>query len=361
MISIKNLSKSFGSNRVLENISVDIQDGEVIAIIGPSGCGKSTFLRCINLLEKPDAGQIIFSGTEITAKGVNIDLVRRQLGMVYQNFNLFSHKTVLENIILTPMHVLKWPRRQAVEEAMRWLELVGLTNRADYLPDQLSGGQKQRAAIARCLAMRPHTILFDEPTSSLDPGMVDEVLAVIRKLVKTGLTCIIVTHEMAIARSIASQVFYMDEKTIYEKGPPAELFNHPQREKTRIFISKLKVFSAEYDLAKVDIYEVMQQISQYCARYDLPHQITNRLLVICEELLIFYLKHFQSRGLIKLTVAYNEADTSKEILFADCFPPGNPLDLPDFDEISRRLIQGLTRKIDYQYADEQNRLRLLIQ
>jgi polar amino acid transport system ATP-binding protein len=223
MISIRNLYKSYGDNLVLENISVDIEDDEVVAIIGPSGCGKSTFIRCINLLEQPDSGQIFIGGEEITKKGADIEAIRRRLGMVFQSFNLFSHKTVLENIILAPMNVLKMPQKQAVREAMEYLEMVGISNRADHMPDQLSGGQKQRVAIARCLAMHPEVILFDEPTSALDPTMVDEVLSVIRKLVKSGLSCIIVTHEMNFARNAATTVFYMDDRGIYEKRAPAQI------------------------------------------------------------------------------------------------------------------------------------------
>jgi polar amino acid transport system ATP-binding protein len=218
MISIRNLKKSFDNNLVFEKVNAEINQGDVIVIIGPSGCGKSTFIRCINLLEKPDSGQIIIDGTDITKDNSVIDKIRQKMGMVYQNFNLFSHKTILENVILAPMNVLKMPKKQAIAEAFEYLKMVGIANRADYMPEQLSGGQKQRAAIARCLAMHPEIILFDEPTSALDPTMVDEVLSVIRKLAKSGMTCVIVTHEMNFAKNIATTIFYMDDKGIYEKG-----------------------------------------------------------------------------------------------------------------------------------------------
>lgn len=354
MISIRNLSKSFGDNLVLKDISVDFEDGEVAVIIGPSGCGKSTFIRCINLLEQPDSGQIFIGGEEITKKGVNIDSVRMKIGMVFQSFNLFSHKTVLENVILAPVEVLKIPLKQAIREAMEYLEMVGIANRADHMPSQLSGGQKQRVAIARCLAMRPEAILFDEPTSALDPTMTDEVLSVIRKLVHRGLTCVIVTHEMNFARNIATKVYYMDEKGIYESGTPEEIFENPKREKTKIFINKLKVFSGEYLASEIDLYEVLGQVSQYCLKYDMTKRETNMITVICEEYLAYLMARRESGEKITIFLKYNENDRSKEIVFKDTFPPGNHFEKEDFDEVSKRLIQGLTKSLVYRRTDGQN-------
>ena len=242
MIHIEGLSKSFGSNLVFQDIHVDIEQGDCISVIGPSGCGKSTFLRCINLLERPTAGSVYIDGQEITAKGAPLDQIRRKMGMVYQTFNLFSHKTVLENVMMAPMQLQGLSKKDAFDLAMECLTQVGMAERADYMPSQLSGGQKQRAAIARCVAMKPEIILFDEPTSALDPTMVDEVLAVIRRLVNRGMTCVIVTHEMNFAKAISSQVIYMDEKGIYEMGPPAQIFDAPKRERTKAFINRLKTF-----------------------------------------------------------------------------------------------------------------------
>lgn len=219
VIHIEGLSKSFGSNLVFQDINVDIEKGDCISVIGPSGCGKSTFLRCINLLEQPTGGRVFIDGQEITAKGAPLDQIRRKMGMVYQTFNLFSHKTVLENVMMAPMQLQGLSKEDAIHLAMECLTQVGMAERADYMPSQLSGGQKQRAAIARCVAMKPEIILFDEPTSALDPTMVDEVLAVIRRLVNRGMTCVIVTHEMSFAKAVSSQVIYMDEKGIYEMGP----------------------------------------------------------------------------------------------------------------------------------------------
>ncbi len=360
MISVRNLYKSYGDNFVLENISVDIQDGEVIAVIGPSGCGKSTFIRCISLLEQPDSGQIFIGDKEISKKGAKIDDIRRKLGMVFQSFNLFSHKTILENVILAPVNVLKMPYEQAVREAMHYLALVGIANRADYMPGQLSGGQKQRAAIARCLAMHPEFILFDEPTSALDPTMVDEVLSVIRKLVKQGLSCIIVTHEMNFARNAATRVFYMDEKGIYESGSPADIFDHPQKEKTRIFINKLKIFENEYGAAQIDLYEVMGQVSEYCLKYDMNKRETNRINLICEEYLTHLLRRNVADEKIKITVRYNESDNSKELIFKDNFPAENHIESKDFDEISAKLIKGFSEQVDYQYLEGFNTLNIVM-
>jgi polar amino acid transport system ATP-binding protein len=357
-ISIRNLSKSYGGNLVLKDVNVDIEDGEVIAIIGPSGCGKSTFIRCINLLEQPDAGQIFIENEEITKKGADIDVIRRKLGMVFQSFNLFSHKTVLENVILAPMNALKLPQEQAVEEAMEYLEMVGIANRADHMPNQLSGGQKQRVAIARCLAMHPEIILFDEPTSALDPTMVDEVLSVIRKLVKNGLSCIIVTHEMNFARNVATKVFYMDEKGIYESGTPSDIFDHPQKEKTKIFIKKLKVFTGEYAVGEIDLYEIMRQVTEYCLKYDMSKRETNRINLICEEYVTYLMGHESSGERITISVQYNENDNSKEVIFKDNFPAGNHFEREDFDEVSAMLIKGFTKYVEYRRMDGQNVFQL---
>ena len=214
MIKIENLSKSYGDLEVLKNISVEIGRGEVISIIGPSGCGKSSFIRCLNRLEEPMSGKIFIDGEEITGKNTKLHKLRMKMGMVFQSFNLFSHLTIIENIMLGPVNLLKMDRQTAYDEGMKLLETVGLGSKSLSYPDELSGGQKQRAAIARTLAMKPEIVLFDEPTSALDPRMVSEVLAVIKKLAADGLTMMIVTHEMKFAKNVSTRVFYMDEKGI---------------------------------------------------------------------------------------------------------------------------------------------------
>lgn len=239
MIEIKNLEKRFDKIEVLKDISATIHDGEIIAIIGPSGSGKSTFLRCINLLEKPTGGSIIVDGDEVTAAKHDVDALRTKMGMVFQRFNLFPHKTVLENIMMAPIHVLKKDKKTATEKAHKLLQQVGLSEKANNYPQELSGGQQQRVAIARALAMEPRYMLFDEPTSALDPEMVGEVLNVIRDLTKTGMTMVIVTHEMGFAREISDRVFFIDEGIIMEEGTPKELFGNPQKDRTRDFLAKV--------------------------------------------------------------------------------------------------------------------------
>ena len=223
MIRIENLSKSYGELSVLENISVDIKKGEVISVIGPSGCGKSTFIRCLNLLEQPSGGKIWIDGEDILAKDADVSKLRRKMGMVFQSFNLFSHLMVIENVMLGPVELLKMDRQTAYDEGMKLLETVGLAGKAFAYPDELSGGQKQRAAIARTLAMKPEILLMDEPTSALDPKMVSEVVTVIRRLAQEGMTMMIVTHEMNLAKTVSTRVFYMDEKGIYEDGTPQQI------------------------------------------------------------------------------------------------------------------------------------------
>ncbi|MBS5138274.1 MAG: amino acid ABC transporter ATP-binding protein [Clostridium sp.] len=239
LIEVSDLHKSFGELKVLKGVSEHISKGEVVSIIGPSGGGKSTFLRCLNLLEIPDSGKILFEGEDITAKGVNIDLHRQKMGMVFQHFNVFPHMTVGENITMAPVLLGKKKQNEAVEIAKELLNKVGLSSKYDEYPQRLSGGQKQRLAIVRALAMEPDVMLFDEPTSALDPEMVGEVLNVIKSLVKDGMTTVIVTHEMGFAREVSDRVFFMDDGILAEKGSPDEIFSHPQNPRTKEFLSKV--------------------------------------------------------------------------------------------------------------------------
>lgn len=241
MISVENLYKNFGSLEVLCGITEQIEKGEVVVLIGPSGSGKSTFLRCLNLLETPSGGKVFFDGEEITAlkKEKDIDRFRSDMGMVFQHFNLFPHKTVLENITLAPQRVKKMTKAQAEKNAFELLERVGLTEKAYVHPPQLSGGQKQRIAILRALAMKPKVMLFDEPTSALDPEMVGEVLNVIKDLARDGMTMAIVTHEMRFAQEVGKRILFMDEGIIVEQGKPSELFMHPQNQRTKDFLKKV--------------------------------------------------------------------------------------------------------------------------
>ena len=238
LIQVQDLKKAFGANQVLDGISTDICQGEVVAIIGPSGSGKSTFLRSLNLLEEPTGGKILFEGTDITDPKVDINRHRQKIGMVFQQFNLFPHKTVKQNIMMAPVALKLMTKEEASRRADELLARVGLPDKANAYPDMLSGGQKQRIAIARSLAMNPDVMLFDEPTSALDPELTGEVLKVIKGLADQRTTMIIVTHEMAFARDVSDQVLFMDGGTILEQGTPEEVFEHPKEERTRQFLSR---------------------------------------------------------------------------------------------------------------------------
>ncbi len=239
MIKVEDLHKSYGKNEVLKGITKQINKGDIVAIIGPSGSGKSTFLRCINLLETPTKGSVFVEGENLSDKGTNLDRVRQRVGMVFQHFNLFPHKTVLENLTVAPIKLGLKNLNEANEIAMKLLEKVGLKEKANEYPNRLSGGQKQRIAIARALAMEPHIMLFDEPTSALDPEMVKEVLDVMRDLAKEGMTMLIVTHEMGFAKNVANRVFFMDHGYILEDSTPNELFENPKNERTKEFLDKV--------------------------------------------------------------------------------------------------------------------------
>lgn len=239
MITVNHLHKSFGEHEVLCAINEHIVPGEKVVIIGPSGSGKSTFLRCMNLLEQPTGGQIIFDGVDITEKGVDINKIRQQMGMVFQHFNLFPHLSIMENLTLAPVQLKLMTKEQAREEALRLLKLVNLSEKADTYPGQLSGGQKQRIAIVRSLMMKPKMMLFDEPTSALDPEMVGEVLGVMKGLADDGMTMAVVTHEMGFAKEVATRVLFMDEGKIMEQGIPEQIFNDPHNERTKEFLSKV--------------------------------------------------------------------------------------------------------------------------
>ncbi len=239
LIKVEGLEKAFGKVEVLKGINIDIKKGEVVVIIGPSGCGKSTFLRTLNLLEEPTGGHIYFEGTDITSKHANINIHRQKIGMVFQQFNLFPHMTLLKNMTLAPMKLLKVSKEEAEKRAMQLLERVGLADRANSYPSQLSGGQKQRVAIVRALCMQPDVMLFDEPTSALDPEMVGEVLEVMKSLANEGMTMAIVTHEMGFAREVADRVIFIDEGVIAEEGTPEEIFKNPKSDRLKDFLGKV--------------------------------------------------------------------------------------------------------------------------
>ena len=241
LIHVENLQKSFGDLNVLTGIDLDISRGDVVVIIGPSGSGKSTFLRCMNLLETPTGGNIYFNGCDITDKSTNINIHRQKMGMVFQHFNLFPHMTILQNLTIAPIKLLKKPKAEAEAHAMKLLERVGLADRAGAYPNQLSGGQKQRVAIVRALAMEPEVMLFDEPTSALDPEMVGEVLEVMKELAREGMTMVVVTHEMGFAKEVGNRVIFMDDGNIVEENSPSEIFENPKHPRLKDFLSKVLI------------------------------------------------------------------------------------------------------------------------
>jgi len=287
MITVKHLKKVYNDKApaftVLTDVNCHINKGEVISIIGPSGCGKSTFLRCLNLLERPQGGQIEVDGVNILDSGVDICKIRQKMGMVFQNFNLFSHLNVIDNITLSPMLVLKKSKEEATEKAMELLELVGLKERAYAMPSELSGGQKQRVAIARSLAMDPEIILFDEPTSALDPTMVSEVLAVIRQLANRGLTMIIVSHEMGFVKEVSTRVFFFHEGVIYEEGTPDDIFHNPQKPATKAFINRVRTLEFELQTKHFDLYSIFGKVETFCNKYALGTSFYEKAEHVIEE------------------------------------------------------------------------------
>ncbi len=360
MIQIKHLSKKFGELVVLKDISIEIITGEVIAIIGPSGTGKSTFLRCLNLLDRPSGGSITIDGINILDAKADVPKVRQKMNMVFQSFNLFSHLSVLENLTLGPIKLRGMSAKDAELKALDLLKLVGLAEKADSYPDELSGGQKQRVAIARCLAMDPEIILFDEPTSALDPTMVSEVLSVIRRLAKDGMTMAIVTHEMDFARDVANRVLYMDEGLIYEEGTPQQLFDNPQKEKTRTFINRIRSFNCQISSPDYDLYAMNAEIETFCEKQILPKKTRQNLLLLVEELLQIY-NPLLSTTLLDLTIAYSEKKESLELVLESTGEAVNPLDKNlQPDELGLNIINNLTESIKYQRVNDKNRVTVLM-
>ena len=359
MIRVEHLSKKFGNLVVLKDINVEINKGEVISIIGPSGTGKSTFLRCLNLLEMPSSGKIFIDEIDILDKNTDVPKIRRRMGMVFQSFNLFNHLSVMDNLTIGQTKLLGRTPDEAFEKAMKLLKLVGLAEKADSYVDELSGGQKQRVAIARCLSMDPEIILFDEPTSSLDPTMVSEVLAVIRRLAKEGMTMAIVTHEMDFARDVSNRAFYMDEGLIYEDGPPQQIFGNPQKEKTKAFIHRIRSFSYHIDSPDYDLYAMNAEIEHFCEKHVMTKKMINDALLVLEELLLIY----NSRSIfidVNLTLAYSEKRDNLEIIFETSSREGNFLDKVEPDEIGLKIIKNLTENINYERVNEKNKLSMFL-
>ena len=361
MIKIEHLKKEYPNASPLKDVSAEIHDGDVISVIGPSGTGKSTLLRCINLLEKPTAGRIWLDDLEITSPKCDINKVRQKMGMVFQSFNLFGHKTVIENVMLAPMDLLGKSKQEAYDTGLHLLRTVGMAEKMFNYPDELSGGQKQRIAIARTLAMDPEVILLDEPTSALDPTMVGEVQAVIRDLARTGKTLMIVTHEMNFAKAICNRVFYMDEGGIYEDGSPEQIFDHPQRENTRRFVRRLKVLELSIENRNYNFLDMAAEIEAYCNRNQIARRLSSRILLTFEEatqLLVSVLddpriqavcEYSEQTGTAEWTISYNGAQLDATV---------------SDDALVLSVLRGMTKRFTYTWlnkGDYPNQLKLTIQ
>lgn len=345
MIELIHLKKAFDDVTPLKDVNATINDGDIISIIGPSGTGKSTLLRCINMLDAPTSGQILVNGEDITDPRCDLGKIRQKMGMVFQSFNLFGHMTVIENIMTPQIDLLGKSRQDAYDEGMRLLRAVGLSEMALKYPDDMSGGQKQRVAIARTLAMGPDTILLDEPTSALDPTMVGEVQAVIRELATLGKTMMIVTHEMAFARAICNRVFYMDEGGIYEDGTPEQIFDHPQKEKTRRFVRKLKVLELEIHEKTYDFLGMQSQIEDYCRKNQISGKMTMHIQLVFEELVHQLLVSNLEQPDVQVIVEYAEESetTSFSVRYGgDRFDPAT-----SGDKLALSLLKGIAEQIDY--------------
>ena len=347
IISISGMKKSYGSFDVLRDMNLDVHKGEVISIIGPSGTGKSTFLRCLNLLEQPTSGSILIDGEDILKPDANVPLLRRRMGMVFQSFNLFNGMSVLDNLCLAPMQLLGKSREEAEKRALELLQMVGMAERAEALPDQLSGGQKQRIAIARALAMDPEILLFDEPTSALDPTMVNEVLGVMTRLARQGMTMLVVTHEMRFARQVSSRVLFFADGVVYEDGTPDQLFDNPQRERTKQFIQQIHETTFIIESEYFDWFAMMSQMEQFCQQYNLSRQRTNNVLHVIDESLAI----LGSGGRVispntVLTLAYTERDDSLQLSIKSQQAIGSDAFDAERDDLAVTILRNFCRDIN---------------
>jgi len=350
VIELVHLRKEYGDAVPLKDVNAVINDGDIVSVIGPSGAGKSTLLRCINMLEKPTSGQILVNGEDITSPLCDLGKVRQKMGMVFQAFNLFGHLTVIENIMMAQVDLLGKSRQEAYERGMHLLRTVGLYERALSYPDELSGGQKQRVAIARTLAMDPDTILLDEPTNALDPAMVGEVQAVIRELAKMGKTMMIVTHEMNFARAICNRVFYMDEGGIYEEGTPEQIFDHPSRRKTRMFIKMLKVLELEIHEQTYDFLGMQSQIEHYCNKNQIPYRMTVHIHLAFEEMVQQMIVARMEHPDVRVTIEYSADHEKTDFVVQYGGESYDPTDSEDQLELS--VLRSAAEDIRYSWSSE---------
>ncbi len=362
MIIVENLVKKFGDNLILDHVSTEIKKGEVIAIIGPSGTGKSVFMRCLNLLETPTSGKIFVDGVDLLSRKANVPLIRQKMGMVFQSFNLFAHLNVIENLTIGPVKILKRSKKEAAAKGVELLKIVGLADRAYSFPEELSGGQKQRIAIARCLSMEPKIILFDEPTSALDPTMVSEVLSVIRRLAKEGMTMAIVTHEMEFAKNVSSRVFFMDQKGIYEEGPPEQIFDYPKQERTKAFIDRVRSFHYLIKSQHFDLYGMNAEIEHFCEKHVISKKRTSDVILLAEEAINLYLAHdAEKKADIELIIDYSEKHDAMEMTLKSRSKAWDPFKEYDpSEEIALSILKKISEKAQYRREGDQNILHLWI-
>lgn len=357
LISIKHLCKEYPNVIPLKDVNCDINQGEIISIIGPSGTGKSTLLRCINCLEVPTRGEIWVDGQNILDSQVDLNKVRQKMGMVFQSFNLFGHLMVIENVMLGATDLLGLSRQQAYDQGMELLRMVGMGEKAFAYPDELSGGQKQRVAIARTLSMKPEIILFDEPTSALDPTMVGEVIAVIRSLAEKKMTMMIVTHEMKLAQDISTRIFYMDEGLIYEEGTPAQIFEAPQKERTRLFIKQLKPFHYAIASKEFDFLGINSELAQFFHKNLAPERFLVNSQRLFEELFMQgILTHLPEKFDAALDLGWSDRNRWCEFALRYDGAPYNPLEDDNFDELALLLAQKAAPGLTYRYEKGMNYL-----
>ena len=361
MISVRHLSKTYinpdGTRlEVLRDVNCDIDKGEIITIIGPSGTGKSTFLRALNLLDPPTGGEILVDGENILAKGYPAHKLRRKMGMVFQQFNLFPHMTVLENVSLAPVKLLGMPKADADAQSLDLLRKVGLSEKADVMPDSLSGGQKQRVAIARCLAMHPEVILFDEPTSALDPSMSGEVCSVIRQLAReSGITMLIVTHEMKLARDISTRIFFMNEGRIWEDGTPEQVFGNPVHSATKVFVQQLQKLVFDIDSPDFDFYGMYSAMEAFCVKYNIPEK-REAVVHVAEEMATVLLReHFP----LHVVLSYSGLTGETALAFMMEGYTESPL-AGGVDEISLAMVKGMCSQFIEEPTSRGFRIRIIV-
>lgn len=349
LFKVEHLSKKYENATPLIDVNCEINEGEVITVIGPSGTGKSTLAKCLNLIDEPTSGKILYKGQNILEDDFNRNRFRQKVGMVFQSFNLFENLTVVENIMLAPCSLLNMDRQKAYGKAIQLLKSVGLADKAFSYPFELSGGQQQRIAIVRAVAMNPEVILFDEPTSALDPTMIGEVLLVINNLKKQGMTMLIVTHELNFAKEISDRVFFMSDGVIYEEGTPDQIFNNPQKEKTRQFIHKLKVFTWQFDKNSFDFYAMNNEINNYCQSHLVPKELTKKILSISEELGVeIVLPDLSKDSKASLNLEFNSTASQATFTIRYTGEKRNPIDDKSLAYI---IAQNLSEPIQY-YFDE---------